>query len=476
MLSAYQISNQGVQIKEVGDMLSKLETPFIAHIGNEFVIVTAVKADEIVYTWRNKAAKIATAEFLKIWSGITLLVEVNESAIEPDYYKHRREELIMPAKKIGLALTVFVILGVSGYSAGTFVRIDLILVLLINVLGAYIAYLLMLKQLHIQSHLGNQLCSLFSKQNDCNRILESKASKLLDVFSWSEIGLGYFVANILLIIFAPTLYPYLSIINMLALPNTLWSVWYQKFKARQWCLLCLLVQGVLWALFISNFAFGLIILPDFRFNSILIVGSLYFMPVLFLNLLMSSFSTDEKLKETTYQINSLKTDERVFNILLQSSQQFVVDDNGASSLLWGDKEAQNRISVVTNPHCVPCSLMHRRLKHLLADTDNGFCVQYIVSSFNEELEESSKLFIAMYQRGSQAEFVSFLDDWYKNGRNNREQFYKKYPFDKNDACLSDEFRKHKKWIDKSTLHATPTILFNGYLLPEQYQLEDLKFF
>ena len=29
--------------------------------------------------------------------------------------------------------------------------------------------------------------------------------------------------------------------------------------------------------------------------------------------------------------------------------------------------------------------------------DNGYCFQYIFSSFGEELEESNKLFIAMYQ-------------------------------------------------------------------------------
>ena len=45
-----------------------------------------------------------------------------------------------------------------------------------------------------------------------------------------------------------------------------------------------------------------------------------------------------------------------------------------------------------------------------------------------------------------------------------------------DNASIDELNQHNIWIKESQLHATPTILVNGYQLREIYQLEDLKYF
>ena len=39
-----------------------------------------------------------------------------------------------------------------------------------------------------------------------------------------------------------------------------------------------------------------------------------------------------------------------------------------------------------------------------------------------------------------------------------------------------EFQKHETWRAKTQLRATPTILVNGYQLPENYKIEDLLYF
>jgi len=39
-----------------------------------------------------------------------------------------------------------------------------------------------------------------------------------------------------------------------------------------------------------------------------------------------------------------------------------------------------------------------------------------------------------------------------------------------------EFQKHKSWKEKTQLWAMPTISVNGYKLPENYKIEDLKYF
>ncbi|MCD7930766.1 MAG: vitamin K epoxide reductase family protein [Tannerellaceae bacterium] len=172
--------------------------------------------------------------------------------------------------------------------------------------------------MHIQSEYADKICSLF-KQSDCNDVLGSEASKLFGLIGWSEIGLGYFISNIMILLFLPQLLSYLAIINVCALPYSFWSVWYQKVKAKQWCPLCLIVQVLLWAIFIVNLTFGFIVFPNFSIANILIVACLYLLPLLTFNILIPQLNKDGKTEKITQEINSIKADEVVFLILLKKS-------------------------------------------------------------------------------------------------------------------------------------------------------------
>ena len=77
-----------------------------------------------------------------------------------------------------------------------YIDIGISLLLAVNFAGLYISWLLLLKQMHIQSQYADKICSLF-KQKDCNNVLDSKAAKLFGIVGWSEIGFGYFLTNLL---------------------------------------------------------------------------------------------------------------------------------------------------------------------------------------------------------------------------------------------------------------------------------------
>jgi protein-disulfide isomerase len=109
-------------------------------------------------------------------------------------------------------------------------------------------------------------------------------------------------------------------------------------------------------------------------------------------------------------INSIKADEAVFRAILK--KQPAIETNKADSIiLFGNPDAKLWISILTNPFCNPCALMHKRVEKLL---DN--------------------------------------------------------------PAIETEFQKHAAWKEKSRLRATPTILVNGYQLPENYKIEDLRYF
>jgi len=475
MLSDYHIENEGLRINDKSGVFSELEPPFIAQNTGDLVTVTKNTPEKVEFLWHKKRISVLTDEFIKHWSGVVLLVESDKDSGEPNYQEHRKQDIIFTIKKTILALTVILFLGIVGFSTKVYMSIGFMISLLINLCGLYISYLLVLKQMNVQSSYADKICSLFVTQKSCNNILESDASKFLGIFSWSEIGLGYFFANVLMILFFPFLYPYIALINICSLPYSVWSVCYQKIVSKQWCPLCLLVQVTFWLLFLSNLLFGFIQWPYFTIHEILLSGCLYAFPILLLNIIIPRLSDAGKMEQITQEINSMKADEEIFKVGLKDQPKYEVNKY-SSSILWGSPDAKNLITIVTNPHCNPCAKMHTRLVKLLNDTNNRFCMQYIFSTFKEELEESSILLITMYQKMDIPSFLDFLEDWYVNGKKNSTEFYKKHPFDRQNEAMTLEFQKHKEWLNVTNIKATPTILFNGYTLPEKYKVEDLVYF
>lgn len=471
MLSDYSIGNAGIKIPDKEKGITELEAPFIAHIGSDFVVIYKITPERVYYIWNQKNLDVPINEFCSMWSGVILYAEPDEESAEPDYKAHHKKEIFNYIQRIVLLAAIFLILILVFIRNDLYKEVVYYLLAAVNLIGVYVGYLLVLKQLHIHSEYADKLCSLFN-QSDCNNVLESDAAKLGGVIGWSEIGLGYFITNVLIIVCFPSLIPYMVVINILALPYTFWSVWYQKFKAKQWCPLCLIVQGILWLVFFINLGFGFVQISEINITNILITGLLYLIPMLSVNILVPQVSQNNKIEQITQELNSIKSDEAVFSAMLKKQPSYEVDKN-TSSILWGNKDSDILVTVLTNPHCNPCSKMHKRIEQVLSESNN-LCVQYIFSSFSEDLDSSNKFLTAIYFTKEELDRTAIYRDWFEGGRNKKQEFFEKYDMVENELIIS-EFKKHQAWVDKTGLRATPTILVNGYKLPDNYKIEDLKY-
>jgi protein-disulfide isomerase/uncharacterized membrane protein len=349
----------------------------------------------------------------------------------------------------------------------------LTLALIVNIIGISIGYLLVQKHMHIHSEYGDKICSLF-KKSDCNDVLETKAANFLGIIGWSEIGLGYFISNIIIILFTPHLIFYMNLINICVLPYSFWSIWYQGWKAKQWCPLCLIVQVLLWAIFIVNIIFGFFVMPVLNMPNIFSIGCIYLIPILIINLLVPKLSEISKIVQITQEMNSLKANDKLFVPLLKEQPYFEVEKS-TSSILFGNTEANILITILTNPHCNPCAKMHSRVEKLLEQTNN-LCVQYIFSSFEESLDSSNKFLVAAYLKNKLGDTRKIYTDWFEKGKFAKEEFFQKYSMDIENENVRMEFQHHNQWIEETKISATPTILVMGYKLPENYKIEDLRHF
>jgi len=205
------------------------------------------------------------------------------------------------------------------------------------------------------------------------------------------------------------------------------------------------------------------------------VGCVYAIPIFVFNLLVPKLSEGNQVEQLRQEINSIKANEEVFKALLAKQPYYEVNPDD-SCILFGNPDAGLRITILTNPFCNPCAKMHKRIEEFLKTVHDKVCLQYIFSSFAQDLDFVNKYLIAIYLEKEKKQMKQVYSYWFKKGKALKEAFFKDLHLNMDNPEIEAEFQKHEAWKEKTQLRATPTILVNGYQLPENYKIEDLRYF
>lgn len=229
------------------DRLSTIPVPFLAQVGGAFVIVKDISPDGMVsIRCRHKGDTVIPLSQLEDkWSGVALLAYPAATAAEPDLAAHRFTIITGVAKRWALAICMAVLLVAGALSSRLVESAGGVALLLVNLAGIAVTWLLILKTLKVASHSADRICGIM-KEHGCDTVLEQKASSFFGIFSWSEVGLSYFSVSTLALMIFPQSAGWLAIANLCCLPFTFWSIWYQHFRLHTWCTLCVTTQGLLW--------------------------------------------------------------------------------------------------------------------------------------------------------------------------------------------------------------------------------------
>lgn len=247
LLRSYGIDNEALAL-DSKDSIDKLPVPFIAKTGDSFTVVTECGDNSVSCRAGGETTVIPRDKFIDSWSGIALLAYPDDKSSEPDYKAHMIEQIGNTAKGYLLwacALFLFIYLFVT---AGLYRHISTILVTAVYLGGLFMTYLLMLKKLNRGNRMTDRVCGVL-QDGGCDTVLERKASTFFGIFGWSEVGFSYFAVSLFTLLVFPQYIGYLALINVCCLPFTVWSIWYQRFRAHAWCTLCVSVQCLLWLQF-----------------------------------------------------------------------------------------------------------------------------------------------------------------------------------------------------------------------------------
>lgn len=302
-LEDYGVESEAFYLAEK-NAIKDLTLPFIAHTagtGGGNVIVTSIDGDKVKYISLGQPEQTSLSRFIEAWDGNVFLSRTKEGASEPNLGLHRRLGFFKKSKKWVLLVCMIALFVYAFVANGLYEYVSAYFIMAIDLGGLYVTYLLVQKSLKIHNPKADRFCGVL-QAGGCDDVLATSASKFFGLFGWSEVGFAYFSVSLLALLMFPHSLPSLALCNMCCLPFTVWSIWYQRFKAKRWCTLCVTVQCSLWLLFFSYLAGGWVdkSLPiniDF-----FVLGTAYVGVMLLINSLMPLIEKKDNNQNTSDRI------------------------------------------------------------------------------------------------------------------------------------------------------------------------------
>ncbi|UHG94636.1 vitamin K epoxide reductase family protein [Spirosoma oryzicola] len=476
VLSSWNIDNAALQLHTV-EQLREIPLPFVTQLKNKggwYILVNQIHDEYIQYTDSEQGdITLLISDFEEKWTGIVLLAETDEQSGEVDYnikrQKERLSSLREPFLLVGILLVLFAILiiGRSSYSASDW------LLLFTKISGLFLTGLLTAKELGSKNDLTDRICRINAKTS-CENVLNSPAAKLWGWLSWSDLGLLYFAGGLFTLAFIdsqPTIRPLLNGIALIAMPYIIFSIYYQAYYVRQWCVLCLCVQVVfaiegLLALYqVSN-------LPNVVQPYCVLLIS-FLLPTLAWVTIKPLLKKQFQSRRMYEELVALKRNPAIFRTLLIQQQKAPPIPVNLHPIKLGSSDAETKITVVINPYCGSCSKVHKELEQLVLHNQN-VGVTFIFSSdseFNPAAQVAMHL-LALVKQGSVA--IDALTDWYNQKDKDYNAWVKRFPVEEHQSEQTVTWQAHRQWCHDASIMATPTIYINNYKIPEMYEIENLQ--
>lgn len=471
-LTMLKIENNVYRIENELFSLSDLPFPFITYFSenkNTFLLVTDIYEGKLrISNEKHKNISMSDKDFLSSWESVILHAEPNEQSGELNFHQNRiyllLQKMTIPFFLLSLFYSIYLTFNLNPFYW------YILVLCIIKFVGIVITTALVAQSINLRHALIDSVCSA-NNINSCNALLNSKAAKVTSWLTWSEVGIFYFLSSFLVILIFPTLVPFLFWINTLALPYTLYSISYQ-YRMKKWCILCCTVQGLL-IMELIVFSFSKVGLGFSQHFNLLFPASLCLLiPITIWGLLkpiLVEIPTSKKLK---LQLNKFRYDSELFNTSLTNQAQYVIDNNFFPIVL-GNAKSDTIITIISNPFCSSCSYVHHFFNEWLAWRDD-FQVMTILVGYNDRHKKVILHMMALGLLDDRNIVKTAMDEWFNKADQTFEKWAEKHPVVITEQ-VNAAYTKVENWCEMVDIMSTPTILINGYKLPDAYQLEDLKY-
>ncbi|MBS7566947.1 thioredoxin domain-containing protein [Mucilaginibacter sp. Bleaf8] len=462
------------------EKIEDIPCPFIAHTKSDgFVLVKKSSKQQLVLYNEQKAHyRLNIDQFSEAFDGIVLFA-ANPSGIK----KTIPNSLMVQVKRATVAFALLTLFGLLIYNVDIYRTSDqkslwtLVALFFLKAAGIFLTSLLLIQGFDANNSFVKKICRINAKTS-CENVLSSQAAKAFGGFSWSDVGFVYFTATFFSMLFTrelDSMVRLIYLINIVSLPYTVYSIYYQYKVIKQWCVLCCLVQFVLWMEFITlsintTMSFSISNLQPVTTLAICFISIVLFWTVT--KELIAGYLQLNPLKE---QLRKFKYSAKIFDLILLSQPRCILPDP-KWCIQIGNSFAKNNIVLVTNPFCPSCKSIHNELDKWLQDRVD----LNILIVFAPDLEEKGvknqmiQHLIALSALENSSILIEAMRDWYAAGTYDYTGWSRKYPVTI-DESVTLKSQSHRHWCETTQIQHTPTMFLNSHSLPNTYSLNDLKY-
>ncbi len=462
------------ELEEIKD----LTTPYIAHFktgGGRLAFVSEIKNSNITYYESyNSKREADLKEFLEKCSGAVILLNPDERSGEKEYRKKKHDELIgngiLPLAVI--ILLCFIVITIVNSFASGYLLIKKMqgLLLLTKTLGVILSLLLILHEFEISFSMTDKLCH-FNKATNCNTVLNDKASKIFGWIGWADLGFIYFTGGLLFLLQSPVIsdYSLMAILSAFSVPYPAFSIYYQGWVLKKWCPLCLGVQLLLVTEFIillpsfSNMKFSFMDLSGLILI-FLVTGLIYCLIIMYFREKMSN-------EVHFYKYLGFKKNPDIIRTVLFHQQHYDIPLT-ETSLVFGVKNSPIMITAFLSLNCSHCARAFNKIREILR--------MEIKTAINIVLLTSdSKILTALYfiyRQNKYDEALELLEKWYNMDTFSRYKITENLCVPEDNEISKEVGNVNYKLYKECNVAGTPTFFINGYRLPNQYDIDDIKYY
>lgn len=473
VLDHFNIESIAAKVPVEHDTLEQLPKYFIAQINSNQgdVLVFVEQAEKIHIIGSNgKKDSLPKDQFLELFTGVIVAVEKSENKA---ILFNKKKSLSVVNILLGFTIALFALslflFEASLYTVGYTV---------FTLLGIVFSISIIKQEYGMPTLIGDTFCTEGDEKKDCDAVLSSKGALILRGYKLSDISLIYFSSVLMVTFFyiitgkEPVL-PYMF--SMLALPVTLYSIYYQYRIIKKWCVLCLGIVSVLWiqsliAFFVVNHFQKLTV------NS-LVVTSLIFSIIILAWIFIKPVIKDAiALRDEKITFLKFKNNYSLFESLLSKSKLLDTTIENIKEVVFGNQKSKLELLIVTNPLCGHCKSVHKMI-HSVLERYGGIVKIRIRFNVNTNSKTGEALLLAsriLELYDLKEDYLQAMNDIY--GDISPKKWFKKWGHTINVKKYTAILEEEKNWCINNKINFTPEILINGKTYPKEYNREDLVFF
>ncbi|WP_445722013.1 vitamin K epoxide reductase family protein [Flavobacterium sp.] len=424
-------------------------------------LLTRVESEFSIEDEEGKVKIISREEVEKHWTGIVLLVEENENDEIVNSFKNTKS--FLPG-----FLVILILLSISIQLKDHLHTI----LLIIAGIGVFVTKEI-LETYFAKDKKESKFCTI-SEEFSCDSIIKSKSYTFSKYVEFVDLPVLFFSFSFIALLFGLQLGAIIGLVSLLSFPVLIYSIYLQKFSLKKWCLLCLVISGLL----IAN---GILFLMYFNVLSFTIQNTIN--ALLLISIIGFSWfllkKWIQKGNENEVELNALLRFKRNEEVFYKTSESITNVDqfNALEKITIGETSAKNVISLFLSPSCPHCHTAYKAAKELWLKypTQLKLAISYNLNVSNEDNPylDIARSVLKLNNQGK--DIIQALDDWHIEKMEMevwKEKWHKTSDFNQENNQLMQQFQ----WCVDNEFNYAPVKIFNNYLMGQQYNIDELFYF